>query len=240
MAIGSHGQPLREERRWLPPRWVFYGGLFVVLVIVWNTPSGDERPWPTWPEMQTTRTLVLAMFQYANDNNAYPDGKSSTEVFQKLLDGNYISDPAIFYVPMPGKTKCLVGSRLQPQNVCFDVTSGIQMNSPDDLPVVFLTGFRIAYSPGGTTVSLVRPFPGIHHGSTSWWQSINGGGPFEPVLGLPVAYMSNNAYFRSAFVQGPGLRYTSDGYGIVPDVVASTFNAKGQTYRQLTPEGVLK
>jgi type II secretory pathway pseudopilin PulG len=183
--------------------------------------------------MQTTRTIALAMFQYANDNGSYPDGKSSTEVFQKLVDGNYISDPAILYVPMPGKTKDLAGARLQPRNVCYDITSGIQMNSPDGLPIVFLTGFRIDYRPGGTAVSLVRPFPGIHHGSSSWWQSINGGNPFEPTSGLPVAYMNNNAYFRNGEI-GP------DGMGVVRNVLPPDFNANGQIYRQLTPEGVLK
>jgi hypothetical protein len=213
-----------------------YGGAFVFLVLFWNlvTPppmGGIQEAWES-AAMQTTRTLALAMFQYSNDNGSYPDGKSSTEVFQKLIDGNYISDPAIFYVPMPGKTKCLVGSRLQPQNVCYDVPSGIQTNSPSELPVVFLTGFRIDYRPGGTAVSLVRPFPGIHHGSSSWWQTMIGG-PFQPISGLPVAYKSNNAFFRVGEIG-------ADGMGVVRNVILPDFNPNGQTYRQLTPEGPLK
>ena len=36
--------------------------------------------------MQTSRTIALALHQYAADHNGrYPDGKSSTEVFQKLM-----------------------------------------------------------------------------------------------------------------------------------------------------------
>jgi hypothetical protein len=182
--------------------------------------------------MQTTRTLALAMFVYANDNNAYPDGKSSTEVFQKLLDGNYVSDPATFYVPMPGKTKGLIGSRLQPENVSYDVTSGIQINSPGTLPIVFLTGFRIDYRPGGTAVSLIRPFPNLRDDASNWLQSLTGG-PLEPIPGLPFAYKNNYAYFRYG-------KIGADGMGVVSNVTPPDFNAHGQTYRQLMPEGVLK
>jgi hypothetical protein len=79
--------------------------------------------------MQQGRQIGQMMFSYSTDNfqnsNAYPDGKSSTEVFQKLLDGNYAADPAIFYVPLPGKVKPIAGQKLKPENVCWDVTSGV-------------------------------------------------------------------------------------------------------------------
>ena len=40
--------------------------------------------------MQMARAIGLAMFAYASDHNgAYPDGKTSTEVFQKLIDEKY-------------------------------------------------------------------------------------------------------------------------------------------------------
>src|ERR1700722_12787274 len=58
--------------------------------------------------MQQCRQIGLMMISYAMDNaannNAYPDGKSSTEVFQKLLDSGYCTDPSIFYLSLPGKT----------------------------------------------------------------------------------------------------------------------------------------
>jgi hypothetical protein len=172
------------------------------------------------------------MFQYANDNNAYPDGKSSTEVFQKLVDGNYISDPAILYVAMPGKTRGGAGAQLKPENVGYDVTSGIQTNSPDGLPIVFLTGFRIDYRPGGAAVSLVRPFPGIQQRPEGWLQSVTGG-PVDPIPGLPVAYKNNNAFFHDGQIG-------ADGMGVVTNAVPADFDAHGQIYRQLTPEGPLK
>ena len=51
--------------------------------------------------MQTTRTLALAEFQYANDNNgSYPDstGTSAVDVCKALMTGNYVSDPNLFYI----------------------------------------------------------------------------------------------------------------------------------------------
>jgi hypothetical protein len=48
--------------------------------------------------MQATRQIGMMMFQYAMDNDGkYPDGNSSTEVFQKLIDKNYCTDPTIFF-----------------------------------------------------------------------------------------------------------------------------------------------
>ncbi len=87
--------------------------------------------------MQQGRQIGQMMFSYATDNvqngNAYPDGNSSTEVFQKLLDGGYATDPTLFYVPMPGKVEPVKGQKLKPENVSWDVTSGVSSNSPDGL-----------------------------------------------------------------------------------------------------------
>jgi len=48
--------------------------------------------------MQTTRTLALAEFQYANDNNNYPDGADAGALCQEMITGNYISDPTILRI----------------------------------------------------------------------------------------------------------------------------------------------
>jgi hypothetical protein len=59
-------------------------------------------------EMQQCRQIGLMLFQYATDHvtdNPFPDGKSSTEVFQKLIDGGYCNDPGVFFVPLSGKSK---------------------------------------------------------------------------------------------------------------------------------------
>jgi hypothetical protein len=199
---------------------------------------------------QATRTIVLSMFQYANDHDGkYPDGASSTEVFQKLLDENYLTDPAIFFVPLPGKVAAKMGAKLKPENVAYDVTSGIDANSPDTVPVVFLTGFRMDYRAGAPAVSLLKPFPKYHVPPNTWfiwsWQPFGSWLSFD---GLPAAYHSNNAYFRSSYPMGPTefppeghpTQYTPDGYGIVPDVIAPEIDLHGKTYRQLTPDGVLK
>jgi hypothetical protein len=204
--------------------------ILLVLLFLWGICIGPINSTHYAMEstaMQTTRTLALAMFQYANDNNAYPDGASSTEVFQKLMDGNYVSDPSVFYIPMWGKTPARAGAKLRPENVCFDVTSGIQMDSPDMLPIVFVTGFRMDYHKSGAATSLVRPFP-CYHSRNSWFPWSYG-----PFGGLAVAYKKNNAWFRNGQA-GP------NGFGVVPNVIPADFDAHGKTYRQLTPEGVLK
>jgi type II secretory pathway pseudopilin PulG len=132
--------------------------------------------------MQQARGIELAMFAYATDNNgAYPDGKTSTEVFQKLIDGKYISDPGIFYVAMPGKIKA-TSDKLTADNVCYDVTSGVAADSSDGLPVVFSTGYSVTYSAGASATrdpGILTAFPGID-----------------------VAYKSNSARFIQAGPDG--------------------------------------
>ncbi|MCE0498282.1 MAG: hypothetical protein LV481_10095 [Methylacidiphilales bacterium] len=163
-------------------------------------------------KMQTSHAIALVMFQYANDHNGnYPDGKSSTEVFQKLIDGGYITDPLIFYVQMTGKTKP-TSLRLKPENVCWDVTSTPDGSTSDELPLVFLTGYKVNYVPGGAAVPLMKP----------------------EYQGIAVCYKSNNA----SFVVAPSSTAVNPD-GSIPNFVPADFNPQGKTYRQLTPDGVL-
>ncbi len=161
--------------------------------------------------VQQVRAIELAMATYATDHNgAYPDGTTSTEVFQKLIDGNYVTDPGLFYSAMPGKTKA-TSTKLTAENVSFDVTSGVTTTSPDDLPVIFCTGYTVTYSGGAAAVrdsSTETPFPGPGKG--------NGG--------LAVAYKSGSARF---FLLGTG--------GSVENFTPSDFDAGGKTYVQLKP-----
>lgn len=100
------------------------------------------------------------MYSYANDHQQqYPDGKSSTEVFQKLIDEGYVTDPTIFYVSYEGKVPAKAGQKLKPENVCFDVTGGVDSNSPDDVPLVFLTGYKVIYATGTTAIARFRIVP---------------------------------------------------------------------------------
>jgi type II secretory pathway pseudopilin PulG len=158
--------------------------------------------------MQTTRAIALAMYQYATDHQgAYPDGKTSTEVFQKLIDGKYITNPVVFYVAMPGKTRA-TSPTLTAANVSYDVTSGVTADSPDSLPIVFCTGYTVSYSASSSAVpdsATSSPFPGT------------GGG-------LAVACKNNNARFIQAGADGTVT-------GFMPD----DFNAGTKTYRQLRP-----
>lgn len=191
--------------------------------------KSEENAW-----MQQTRNLALSMFQYSVDHEGnYPDGKSSTEVFQKLLDEKYITDPGIFYIPLPGKTKAIQGQGLTPENVCFDVTCCVGSSSPDGLPIVFMTGYKVAYVSGGSATSLMKPFPRFGGESRTWFQWWRGEYPRpEPKPGIAVCYKSNSA----KFMPQPLTEYPD---GSIPNFVPITFNSAGKRYQQLTPDGAL-
>jgi hypothetical protein len=174
-------------RRLIPRAWLHLGCLTIFLysfvgVAPGQLPGIKQARERTWVEQ--AHQIDLALFSYATDNiqnnNAYPDGKSSTEVFQKLIDGGYVTDPGVFYINLPGKTKALAGQKLKPENVCFDVTAGLDSGSPDDLPLVFLTGYKVTYSPGSAAVPLGKP----------------------PAPGLPVAYKNNSSKFLGQGADG--------------------------------------
>jgi len=120
------------------------------------------------------------MVGYAKDHGgAYPTGKSSTEVFQQLIDGGYVTDPSLFYSPLQPDGKVVASSnRLLPENVCWDVTTPLDLSSSDALPVVFITGYRVEYAPNGKAT----PLPG------------------RKTAGVPVFYHSNYSFFK--FVDG--------------------------------------
>jgi len=209
---------------------------FLIFGILW-APLGPglETPMEN-SDMQRARIIGLAMFSYSVDHDGkYPDGKSSTEVFQKLIDGKYITDPAIFYIPYPGKTKAQEGERLKPENVCWDVTCCLDTSAPDELPAVFITGYKINYIPGGTAVPLIKPYPKFGPDPRNWTQWSNGE-PRRPVSerspGIAVCYKSNSAQFRK-------LPLSENPNGAIPNFIDLNFNPAGRTYRQLTPDGPL-
>jgi len=110
------------------------------------------------------RQIYEVMEQYAIDHHGvYADGKSSTEVFQKLVDGGYIPDPSIFYLPMPGKMEA-TSKHLKPENVCYDTTGGLTTDSLYDVPMVFSTGFTVTYvakTDAQRDNSVPAPFDGV-------------------------------------------------------------------------------
>jgi hypothetical protein len=186
--------------------------------------------------MQQGRQIGQMMFSYATDHYGnYPDGNSSAEVFQKLLDGGYATDPTIFYVPLPGKIKPVAGQKLKPENVCWDVTSGVDSHDPDLLPLVFLTGYKVTYAPGGSAVPIIKPYPQFGPQPRTWSEWWDEGHPLgsrgTPSPGMVVFYVGNNTTFLLP------LNTSANPDGTIPNFVPPTFDAKGKTYRQLTPDG---
>ncbi len=123
------------------------------------------------------------------------------------------------------------GQKLKPGNVCWDVTSCVDSSAPGQLPVVFLTGYKIDYRPGGSAIPLIKPYPDF--GQISFlerWQHRRTWGNDDPEPGIAVAYGVGN----SKVVY---LNLTSD--QTIPNFIPLNFDPKGKTYRQLTPDGVL-
>jgi hypothetical protein len=202
------------QRRRFPRAWVIVFcalGILLLFCVALGPINNGLKQARANAQMQQGRQIGQCMLSYATDHYGnYPDGKSSTEIFQKLLDENYVTDPGIFYLPLSGKIQPVAGQKLKPENVCYDVTSGVDSNSSDLLPLVFITGYKVMYAPGGAAVPLVKPCP----------------------LGIAIFYKGNNAIFlRSATVENPD--------GSIPNFIPSDFDPKGKTYRQLTPDGPL-
>jgi len=201
-------QSLKNPIQWIGASLIL---LFVVAValapMVRNITTPSSRS-----SVHDARTIGLALFSYSIDHNgAYPTGKSSTDVFQKLIDGGYISDPALLYtrgLKISGKVEA-TSKTLKPENVCFDVTVPVDANSSDLLPVFFLTGYRINYVPGGSAVPFFLT-------------------PENRPKGIAVCYHGNNA----AWLKNDGLLD-----GVVTNFISQAFDPAGKKYQQLTPDG---
>ncbi len=206
-------------------------GLLVVVfgLVLGPVTANRERALET-ARMLQARDICLALFQYANDHGGnYPDGKSSTEIFQQLLDEKYAGGANLFYIPLPGKVAPVAGQKLKPENVSFDVTAGADAPAPAALPLVFMTGYRVTYVPGGAAVRISPPPPSSLLGELSDWL-------LSPDVswkhGIPTAYAGPTARFlRHDPVQHPD--------GTIPDFVPPDFKPDGKIYRQLTPDGPL-
>jgi hypothetical protein len=216
------------------PNSIFYGmillGLIpVVLFALGKLPIG-VRTIVASPVMQPAHAIGLGLYSYANDHEGnYPPGKSSTEVFQVLLDGDYETDPSIFYQPMQGKRPAVAGEKLKPENVCWDYTVGTTTNSPGVLPLIFTTGYRVTYATGADAVPYMRGFS--EKGDpirtwTEWWNNVP---DQRDPYGIAAFYINNSARYNKATAIG----------GSIPNFVSPDYKPDGKTYRQLTPDGVL-
>jgi hypothetical protein len=159
----------------------FFGLCVLAGIALGPITKGIERA-KEMAAVPSARAIELAMSAYADDHGGiYPDGKTSTEVFQKLLDGKYVTDPAIFFLSMPGKTKA-TSNQLTADNVCYDVTCGVTVASSNALPVVFSTGYIVTYATGTAATP-------------------ENGAP-TPFAGMAVAYKGNSAQFLRSLPDG--------------------------------------
>jgi len=179
-------------------------------------------PGPTYAPhnlmLQQARQIGQTLWSYAQDHKGkYPPGNSSTEVFQQLIDQNYVTDPTIFYFKMTGKTKP-TSHQLKPENVSFDVTDDVLPDDSDSLPVVFSTGYKIGYKIDNLHRVMAYPLANAD------------------LAGIAVFLKGNNAMFLHANSDGIPLSY---GISLSSPNVEPSFDSKGRTYRQLTPDGPL-
>jgi len=139
----------------------------------------------------------------------------------------------IFYIPGDGKTRPVPGQKLKPENVCFDVTSGLLLDSSAGLPVVFLTGFRVTYAPGASAIPTTTRYPQFGGDYRTWAEWSNNDWPMGDVgPGIAVFYMGNNAMWKN-------LGTATNGEGSILSFISPDFKPDGRTYRQLTPDGAL-
>jgi len=177
--------------------------------------------------LQTCRTIALAEFQYANDNNgSYPYG-TAPNIASALFSGNYISDTSIFLLPNdPGTSKYAgaANGTFTTINNSFDFmdvngTSGLGSSTPDQCPVVWSPDSHIPAIPTGTTPQGVE-FP-----------------PNNPIFGtdgIAIAYHSNNSFFRAPIgiaPTDPNAYLQTKGDALFID---NSFNPNGITYTKET------
>jgi type II secretory pathway pseudopilin PulG len=213
--------------------------LVIILGIALGPVTGSISKAKALSVMVTTRELAMALGQYAAAHNGhYPTGNSSTEIFQKLIDDGYVTDPSIFVGGYPRYDKMPltnVNEKLKPENVGFDVTIPIDTSSSNHLPLVFLTGYRVTYQRGASAIPLSNAVKnripcmaiGYKDGTATYFAM---GSLMLPARG----YSTRNGIDERIWGQGT----LSD--GTVPNFVPDDFDAKGAVYRQLTPTGELQ
>lgn len=138
--------------------------------------------------MQTTRTLALAEFQYANDNNNYPDGADAGVLCAALVSGNYLSDSKTLQITGGKAVSPAAGGTIAKVNVDYDFTGvqnagtavGIPSSSPDSLPLVWSPDPGVTAIPANANGLAFAPTTGLFGTD-----------------GMAVAYKNNNSFFRT-------------------------------------------
>jgi prepilin-type N-terminal cleavage/methylation domain-containing protein len=158
--------------------------------------------------VQTARTLALAEFQYATDNNqVYPYSTTSELIASTLVGAGYVSDPGIFVISGATQTKftgtaasiTLVTqtpptySGYAANNVSWDFgvlsstpAAGLNANVPDETPLVL--------SDVGAVLVLTGAGP-------IYSQALTGTSPYGQ-NGVAICYKSNSAKWLPASQNG--------------------------------------
>ncbi len=203
--------------------------ILLILGLLIGPITGPVRPSRQNPALQTAHVIGLCLVQYANDHGGhFPNANSSTEIFQHLIDDGYVTDPVLFYTKawdIPGKV-IPTSTKLSPANVCWDVTCSSDFSVPNNVPVIFLTGYRVTYEASSPAI------PIAHEPIISWYDWLHGKSPqsrfiaaFYVSASLPVVGQVSNW----AKIMLP------DSNGTISNFIPADFDPKGKTYRQLTP-----
>jgi len=165
----------------------------------------------------------MVLDAYAVDHGGhYPDGHSSTEIFQKLMDEKYVTDSSIFYRVIPGEISPNT-PQLKAADICWDLTLVPIDPAGPRIPLVYTTGFKIDFKPRGSATSL-KPFsPSFNLAFAHWWDSAK-----NPTEHITMAYSDNSS---------TNVPLTRE--GTAPNIIPADFDPKGKTYHQLTPDGEL-
>jgi hypothetical protein len=182
--------------------------LLLIATILWNFTIDKSKP------LSSRATIIgAALLKYAiTHHGQFPPGKTSTEVFAHLVDDKD-AKPAVFWFPIAGKSKP-VNKGLRPENVCFDLTYGTDSQSPDWVPFVYPTGYRIDYSSG---IAYRLPSFAIKERVICFSY-------FGTVRYFPVG----KSYFFGWLV------FPFDQINVMPD---KPFDAAVSHFKQLTPDG---
>jgi hypothetical protein len=97
------------------------------------------------------------------------------------------------------------------------------------LPLIFSTGYRVAYEPGGAAIPVIKPYPIYPVRIRTWAQWWRGEPAQEFRPGIAAFYLNNSAKYS---VLGDS--------GKVPDFISPDLVPAGETCRQLTPEGSMR
>jgi len=129
-----------------------------------HKPSTGRESW----KLENLKALGDAMRAYAAEHGGrYPEGVTSTEVFNVLIAEGYLEDHRVALDGGIDKSNLFAvvagtgeedetnpeTTRLKGPGVAWDATAGLDADTPADVPLLYTTGFDVTYAPGR------RPIP---------------------------------------------------------------------------------